>query len=150
MLAARIRFSTPTPRDPSVQGAAALVASIMLGKRNGHYFPPHNITISLTGACFLWVGWFGFNAGSALGANKMAAYAMANSHIASATGGMAWMFVEWMVNGKPTVLSIISGAIAGLVGITPGAGFVDFTGAFVIGARTPRECLDEDRPPTRR
>ncbi|HTH97653.1 MAG TPA: ammonium transporter [Stellaceae bacterium] len=117
-------------------GVAGLVAALYLGKRKGYGtqpFHPHNLVFSLIGASLLWVGWFGFNAGSAVGANANAGMAMAVTQIATAMAGLAWMFTEWMVKGKPSVLGIISGAVAGLVGITPASGFVDPEGALVIG-----------------
>jgi Amt family ammonium transporter len=117
-------------------GVAGLVAALVLGKRKGYgtqQFHPHNLVYSLIGASLLWVGWFGFNAGSAVGANANAGMAMAVTQIATAMAGLAWMFTEWAVKGKPSVLGIISGAVAGLVGITPASGFVDPTGALVIG-----------------
>ena len=117
-------------------GVAGLVMAIVLGKRTGYGkepFPPHNLVLSLVGASLLWVGWFGFNAGSAVAANGAAGMAMAVTQIATAAAGMAWMFVEWAVKGKPSVLGIISGAVAGLVAITPASGFVDPTGALIIG-----------------
>jgi len=117
-------------------GVAGLVLSIMLGKRTGYGkepFPPHNLTLSLVGASLLWVGWFGFNAGSAVAANGLAGMAMAVTQIATAAAGLSWMSVEWAVKGKPSVLGIISGAVAGLVAITPASGFVDPMGALLIG-----------------
>jgi len=117
-------------------GVAGLVLALVLGKRTGYGkepFPPHNLTLSLAGAALLWVGWFGFNAGSAVAANGLAGMAMAVTQIATAAAGLSWMFVEWAAKGKPSVLGIISGAVAGLVAITPAAGFVDPTGALVIG-----------------
>jgi Amt family ammonium transporter len=117
-------------------GVAGLVLAIMLGKRTGYGkepFPPHNLTLSLVGASLLWVGWFGFNAGSAVAANGLAGMAMAVTQIATAAAGLSWMFVEWAAKGKPSVLGIISGAVAGLVAITPAAGFVDPMGALIIG-----------------
>jgi len=108
----------------------------MLGKRTGYGkepFPPHNLTLSLVGASLLWVGWFGFNAGSAVAANGLAGMAMAVTQIATAAAGLSWMSVEWAVKGKPSVLGIISGAVAGLVAITPASGFVDPMGALLIG-----------------
>lgn len=119
-------------------GIAGLMAAIVMGK--GHDFdkrrkntPPYNIGLSLTGAALLWVGWFGFNAGSAVAAGDRAGMAMLVTHIASATAALAWMAVEWMTVKKPTVLGLISGAVAGLVAITPASGFVDVQGAFYIG-----------------
>ncbi len=118
-------------------GVAGLVAALVLGKRMGYgsvAMPPHNLALTVTGACLLWVGWFGFNAGSALGANGTAGMAMAVTQIATATAALGWMFAEWMIRGKPTVLGIVTGAVAGLVAITPASGFVGPMGAIVIGA----------------
>jgi Amt family ammonium transporter len=125
-------------------GVAGLVAAIMLGKRHGYRqenMAPHNLTLSLIGASLLWVGWFGFNAGSALAANERAGMAMAVTQIATAAAALAWMFVEWAVHKKPSVLGIISGAIAGLVAITPASGFVDPTGALIIGLIAGAVCF---------
>ena len=117
-------------------GIAGLVAALVLGKRAGYPrtpFPPHNLGYSLVGASLLWVGWFGFNAGSAVAAGAAAGMAMAVTQIATAAAALAWMATEWIVKGKPSVLGIISGAVAGLVAITPAAGFVLPSGALVIG-----------------
>ncbi|MGE3334971.1 MAG: ammonium transporter [Rhodospirillaceae bacterium] len=117
-------------------GVAGLVAAIMLGKRIGYGtepLPPHNLVLSVIGASLLWVGWFGFNAGSAAGAGMNAGMAMAVTQIATAAAGIAWMLIEWAFKGKPSVLGIISGAVAGLVAITPASGFVDPMGALIIG-----------------
>ncbi|MEP0322363.1 ammonium transporter [Bauldia litoralis] len=117
-------------------GVAGLVCAIVLGKRVGfghENMAPYNLTYSLIGASLLWVGWFGFNAGSALAANSTAGMAMIVTQIATAAAAMAWMFAEWVSRGKPSILGIISGAIAGLVAITPASGFVGPTGALVIG-----------------
>jgi Amt family ammonium transporter len=117
-------------------GVAGLMAALMLGKRRGfgtEPMPPHNLVLSVIGASLLWVGWFGFNAGSATAANGNAGMAMAVTQIATATAALAWMFAEWIVKGKPSVLGIISGAVAGLVAITPASGFVDPRGALIIG-----------------
>jgi ammonium transporter, Amt family len=117
-------------------GVAALVAALVLGPRVGYPhepMAPHNLVLSVIGASLLWVGWFGFNAGSALGANETAGLAMAVTQIAAAAGGLAWMLAEWIVHKKPSVLGIISGAIAGLVAITPASGFVAPVGALIIG-----------------
>ncbi len=94
---------------------------------------PHNLTLSLTGASLLWVGWFGFNAGSAVAANGRAGMAMAVTQIATAAAALSWMTTEWIIRKKPSVLGIISGAVAGLVAITPASGFVDPTGALILG-----------------
>ena len=117
-------------------GVSALVASLILGKRKDFgktAIEPHNLVLTLIGAALLWVGWFGFNAGSALGANGLAATAMANTQVATAAAALSWMFIEWALRGKPTMLGTTSGAIAGLVAITPAAGFVAPLGAFIIG-----------------
>jgi Amt family ammonium transporter len=113
-------------------GTAGLMAALMLGKRK-EPGPPHNVVLTMIGASLLWVGWFGFNAGSAVSAGMQAGMAMAVTHIATATAGFTWMLVEWMLRGKPTVLGICSGAVAGLVAITPASGFVGPMGAFAIG-----------------
>ena len=113
-------------------GTAGLMAALMLGKRK-ETGPPHNVVLTMIGASLLWVGWFGFNAGSAVSAGMQAGMAMAVTHIATATAGFTWMLVEWMMRGKPTVLGICSGAVAGLVAITPASGFVGPMGAFAIG-----------------
>ena len=117
-------------------GISALVCALYLGKRVG--FPqqamkPHNLTLSFIGACLLWVGWFGFNAGSALAANSLATSAFVATHFASAAAALGWLAVEWLRLGKPTVLGAISGAVAGLVAITPAAGFVTPMAALIIG-----------------
>ncbi len=117
-------------------GVAGLVAALMLGKRRG--FPqepmvPHNLVLSVTGASLLWVGWLAFNGGSALGANALAAFALVNTQIAGAAGALAWMAIEWKRHGRPSVLGIISGAVAGMVAITPACGFVSPMGALAIG-----------------
>lgn len=117
-------------------GVAGLVAAIMIGKRKGYgetNMAPHNLTLSVTGAALLWVGWFGFNAGSELAADGIAGVAMMNTQVATAAAALAWMFVEWAVVKKPSVLGIISGAVAGLVAVTPASGWVNPTGAFIIG-----------------
>ncbi len=108
----------------------------MLGKRKGFgqvNMAPHNLTWSVAGASLLWVGWFGFNAGSELAADGLAGAAMMNTQVATAAAALAWMFAEWIVIKKPSVLGIISGAVAGLVAVTPASGFVNPTGAFIIG-----------------
>ncbi|MDH4228318.1 MAG: ammonium transporter [Nitrospirota bacterium] len=118
-------------------GIAGLVAALVLGKRKGYPttpMPPHNLTLTVVGAAMLWVGWFGFNAGSELAADGVAGMAMAVTQIATATAAMAWMFAEWVLHGKPSVLGIASGAVAGLVAITPASGAVGPMGAMAIGA----------------
>jgi ammonium transporter, Amt family len=125
-------------------GIAGLVAALMLGKRRG--FPqepmiPHNLILSVTGASLLWVGWLAFNGGSALAANGTAAFALVNTQIAGAAGALAWMGVEWVKHGKPSVLGIISGAIAGMVAITPSCGFVSPAGALAIGLIAGIACF---------
>jgi len=120
------------------------VTALMLGKRRGYgveNMAPHNLVLSLIGASLLWVGWFGFNAGSALAANASAGMAMAVTQICTAAAAMTWMFAEWMVRGKPSVLGIVSGAVAGLVAITPAAGFVDPMGALIIGRDAGLACF---------
>jgi Amt family ammonium transporter len=117
-------------------GVAGLVCALVLGKREGYgtaNMAPHNLVYSVIGAALLWVGWFGFNAGSELAADGLAGAAMLNTQVATAAAALAWMFAEWIVAKKPSVLGIISGAVAGLVAVTPAAGFVNPTGAFVIG-----------------
>jgi Amt family ammonium transporter len=120
-------------------GTAGLMAALMLGKRK-EKGPPHNVVLTMIGASLLWVGWFGFNAGSAVSAGMQAGMAMAVTHIATATAGFTWMLVEWMLRGKPTVLGICSGAVAGLVAITPASGFVGPMGAFCIGVAAGVIC----------
>jgi len=118
-------------------GVSALVCALYLGKRVGYPkepTPPHSLVLSVVGACLLWVGWFGFNAGSALNAGTLATSAFVNTQFATATAALGWVAVEWWRTGKPTVLGGISGAVAGLVAITPAAGFVEPMAAFVIGA----------------
>ena len=125
-------------------GITALVIAYFLGPRDGFpnsVQPPHNPGLTMMGACMLWVGWFGFNAGSAVAANGSAAMAMAVTQIATAAAGLAWMFTEWTLRGKPSVLGIISGAIAGLVAITPAAGFVNPVGALCIGIASGIICF---------
>jgi len=117
-------------------GVSALVAALMYGKRVGYgkeHMAPHNLPFSVIGAGLLWVGWFGFNAGSALAADGLATSAFVATHVATAAATLAWMFAEWMARGKPTVLGAASGAVAGLVAITPGAGFVGPMSAILIG-----------------
>ncbi|WP_041785354.1 ammonium transporter [Rhodospirillum centenum] len=117
-------------------GIAGLVACIILGKRSGYGtvdMKPHNLVLSLIGASLLWVGWFGFNAGSAGAAGGRAGMAMAVTMVAAAAAALSWLLTEWAVKRKPSVLGIISGAVAGLVAITPASGFVDPVGALVIG-----------------
>jgi ammonium transporter, Amt family len=114
-------------------GIAALVGALILGKRKAKAIIPGNLTLVVTGAGLLWFGWFGFNAGSALAANGLAGAAFINTNTAAAVAALAWMFVEWMHSGKPTVLGLASGAVGGLVAITPAAGFVNVSGAIVIG-----------------
>ncbi len=115
-------------------GLTALVCALVLGARRGErQMEPHNMTLTVLGAGLLWFGWFGFNAGSALAANGLAAQAFVNTHIASAAAAMSWMFVEWRFRGKPSVLGLASGCVAGLVAITPAAGFVTAGGALIIG-----------------
>jgi ammonium transporter, Amt family len=124
-------------------GFAGLMAALVMGRRRGYStepMPPHNLVLSVIGASLLWVGWFGFNAGSATAANGNAGMAMAVTQIATATAALAWMFAEWIVKGKPSVLGIISGAVAGLVAITPASGFVDPRGALIIGVAAGVIC----------
>jgi len=117
-------------------GVAGLVAAIVLGRRKGYgheNMAPHNLVYTAMGAAFLWVGWFGFNGGSAGAANDSAAMAILVTQVCAAAAAMAWMFAEWVTHGKPSILGIASGAIAGLVVITPAAGFVDPKGALIMG-----------------
>jgi Amt family ammonium transporter len=117
-------------------GVGALVAALVLGNRKGfpqQAMPPHNLTMTVTGAGMLWVGWFGFNAGSALAANGDAGMAMLVTHISAAAGSLAWMSMEWIKYGKPSVLGIVTGMVAGLGTITPASGFVGPGGALIIG-----------------
>jgi len=117
-------------------GIAGLASCLVLGKRVGYgkeAMPPHNLTLTLIGASLLWVGWFGFNAGSAVAADGRAGMAMAVTQIATAAAALSWMFAEWVVKGKPSVLGIASGAVAGLVAITPASGFVGPSPAVIIG-----------------
>ncbi len=117
-------------------GAGALAAAIVCGRRRGHpgeLTPPHNLTMTLTGAALLWFGWFGFNAGSALTAGTLAVTAFINTHCAAAAAALSWMFMEWKHRDRPTVLGAASGAVAGLAGITPAAGFVAPLAAILIG-----------------
>ena len=120
-------------------GTAGLMAALMLGKRK-ESGPPHNMVYTMIGASLLWVGWFGFNAGSAVSAGMQAGMAMLVTHTATATAGFTWMLVEWMMRGKPTVIGICSGAVAGLVAITPASGFVGPMGAFAIGVAAGIIC----------
>ena len=125
-------------------GVAGLVAALVLGKRLGYgseNMAPHNLTLTTIGASLLWVGWFGFNAGSAVAADGRAGMAMAVTQIATATAALAWMFAEWPTHGKPSVLGILSGAVAGLVAITPASGFVGPVGALVIGVAAGVICF---------
>ncbi len=117
-------------------GIAGLVCAYVLGPRVGYgteNMSPHNLLYALIGASMLWVGWFGFNAGSAVAANALAGIALANTQIATAAAALSWMIIEWLVQKKPSVLGLLSGAVAGLVAITPAAGFVDPSGALYIG-----------------
>ncbi|MCL5023371.1 MAG: ammonium transporter [Nitrospirae bacterium] len=114
-------------------GIAALVGALVLGKRREKALLPGNLTLVVTGAGLLWFGWFGFNAGSALAANGLAGAAFLNTNTATATAALSWMFTEWIHSKKPTVLGLASGAVGGLVAITPAAGFVNVGGAIVIG-----------------
>ena len=125
-------------------GIAGLVCAIFLGKRTGYgteNMAPHNLVYSVIGASLLWVGWFGFNAGSAVAANAGAGMAMAVTQIATAAAALSWMFIEWLVHKKPSVLGIISGAVAGLVAITPASGFVGPMGALWIGIAAGLICF---------
>lgn len=124
-------------------GVSALVFAIVLGKRTGYpkrKAPPHNLTMTLLGAGLLWVGWFGFNAGSSLGANGLAALALVNTHVAAGVGAMAWAGAEWLRHGKPSSLGVASGLVAGLVAITPAAGFVGPMSAMLIGLLAGVAC----------
>lgn len=123
-------------------GIAAIVTALYLGKRKGldKTPPPHNLPLSVLGAGLLWFGWFGFNAGSALGANGLAANAFVVTNTAAAMAGITWAVIDWIIIGKPTVLGTITGAVAGLVAITPAAGFVDITGALAIGILVSLGC----------
>ncbi|MDD1614336.1 MAG: ammonium transporter, partial [Methylococcaceae bacterium] len=125
-------------------GVAALVAALILGKRKGFpttAMPPHNMTMVVTGAGMLWVGWFGFNAGSALTADGRAGMAMLVTHIGAASGALTWMFIEWKRFGKPSVLGIVTGMVAGLGTITPASGFVGPAGALVMGITAGVVCF---------
>jgi Amt family ammonium transporter len=125
-------------------GTAAIVCALVLGPRRGFpvtAMPPHNLTMTVTGAGMLWVGWFGFNAGSALAANSDAGMAMLVTHLSAACGALAWMALEWIKFGKPSVLGIVTGMVAGLGTITPASGYVDAGGALVIGLTAGVVCF---------
>jgi len=125
-------------------GVGAIVAAMVLGNRKGFpktAMPPHNLTMSVTGAGMLWVGWFGFNAGSAVAASGDAGMAMLVTHISAATGSLVWMFAEWIKYSKPSVLGIVTGMVAGLGTITPASGFVGPMGALIIGASAGLICF---------
>ncbi|MGB4910588.1 MAG: ammonium transporter, partial [Candidatus Dechloromonas phosphoritropha] len=123
---------------------AGLVGAYMIGKRSGLgnvSMAPHSLTFTMIGASLLWFGWFGFNAGSALEASGGAALAMVNTWVATACAALSWMFAEWMIKGKPSMLGAASGAVAGLVAITPAAGFVGVMGTIIIGLLAGAVCL---------
>jgi Amt family ammonium transporter len=125
-------------------GIAGLVCALVLGRRVGYGrepMAPHNLTLTLIGASMLWVGWFGFNAGSAVASNGRAGMAMFVTQFATAAAALAWMFTEWLAKGKPSVLGIASGAVAGLVAITPASGFVGAGGALAIGIAAGIGCF---------
>jgi Amt family ammonium transporter len=125
-------------------GVSALVCALTLGKRRGYGeqgMPPHSVVLSVIGAAMLWVGWFGFNAGSALSAGPLASMAFVNTHLAASAGALAWAMVEWLKNGKPTVLGAISGAVAGLVAITPASGYVLPMYSILIGLAAGIVCF---------
>jgi Amt family ammonium transporter len=125
-------------------GVAGLVTALVLGKRRGYpheAMPPHNLILTMIGASLLWVGWFGFNAGSAVTSGVNAGMAMMATQIATAAAGLGWMFAEWIFKGKPSVLGICSGAVAGLVAITPASGFVETEGALIIGLAAGVVCF---------
>jgi Amt family ammonium transporter len=124
-------------------GISALAAAVIIGKRRGYgsvAFIPHNLPMTITGAALLWFGWFGFNAGSALAANGLAANAFAVTHVASAAAALSWIIMEWMHRGKPTTLGAASGAVAGLVAITPASGFVGPASSLIIGVMAGIIC----------
>jgi ammonium transporter, Amt family len=124
-------------------GLAALAAALVVGRRQGYALEPlypHNLPLTVLGAGLLWFGWFGFNAGSALGAGTLAANAFVTTHVATCAAVLVWMAVEWATRGKPTILGAASGAVAGLVAITPACGFVTTPGALVIGAGAGLLC----------
>ena len=124
-------------------GVAAIVAALVMGNRKGFgttAMPPHNLTMTVAGAAMLWVGWFGFNAGSALAANGDAGMAMLVTHLGAASGSLAWMFMEWVRHGKPSVLGIVTGMVAGLGTITPASGFVGPMAAVIIGLSAGVVC----------
>ena len=125
-------------------GVAALVAALVIGNRRGFPdmpMPPHNLTMTVTGACMLWVGWFGFNAGSAVAADGAAGMAMLVTHISAAVASLTWMAAEWIKFGKPSVLGIVTGMVAGLATITPASGYVGPSGALVIGLAAGSGCF---------
>ena len=126
-------------------GVSALVMALLLGQRedyrHGRHITPHNVTFVFMGTSFLWLGWFGFNAGSGLSADGLAANAFLVTHIATATAAVTWMAIDWLCNKKPTTVGACTGAVAGLVAITPAAGTVDLAGAFCIGIITPIVCF---------
>jgi len=125
-------------------GMAALMGALVLGKRIGYpksAMAPHSLTMTMIGASLLWVGWFGFNAGSNLEATGTAVLAMVNTVVATAAAALAWMFMEWILKGKPSLLGAVSGAVAGLVAVTPAAGFAGPMGAIVLGAVAGVVCL---------
>jgi Amt family ammonium transporter len=125
-------------------GVSALMCALILGKRRGYgqiAMPPHSVVLSVIGAALLWVGWFGFNAGSALGATGLASSAFVATHFAAATGALGWAFMEWIKSGKPTVLGAISGAVAGLVVITPASGYTTPMYALIMGLLAGVVCF---------
>ncbi len=125
-------------------GVAGLVGAIMVGKRTGYgkeLMPPHSMVMTMIGGALLWVGWFGFNVGSNLEANGVAGLAMVNTFVATCGAALSWMFAEWMIKGKPSLLGIVTGAVAGLVAVTPAAGFSGPIGAIVLGLVAGVVCL---------
>jgi Amt family ammonium transporter len=129
-------------------GVSALATAWLIGKRRGYLrepMPPHNLTLTLAGAGLLWFGWFGFNAGSALAANGLAVSAFVATHAGAAAAALGWMGAEWLVSGKPTVLGAASGAVAGLVAITPASGYVSPVAALVIGLVAGGVCFSAVR-----
>jgi Amt family ammonium transporter len=124
-------------------GIAGLVCALVIGRREGYgheYMAPHNLVLTLIGTSLLWVGWFGFNAGSALSSGELAGAAMLNTHVAAAVAALAWMAIEWAARGKPSVLGVLSGAVAGLGTITPAAGYVEPWAAMLIGLAAGAVC----------